>query len=128
MKLKRFNPDNASLIRPGKCTIRFASQGQVTLSKTLVDKMNLKPGDKLELANDEESPEKRDWYLIKSDKGFSLRMYKSEKHLCFNCSAITTTLFKKYGKGKTAVGFLVASIPQVINGEQYFSILTSSAY
>lgn len=128
MKLKRFNPDNSRTAKPGKQTIRFAKQGQITLSKTLVERMDLKPGDKVEMVNDEESPEKRDWYVTKAKDGFSLRKYKNEHHLCFNCSSISEIMVNKFSKGKASVGFLVASEPEVIEGEQFFAILASSAY
>ncbi len=127
MKIKRFNIENTKCVKIGKPTIRFAKQGQITLSTEAVRKMNIKPGDKIEFIQDEEKP--KDWYLKKSKIGFSTRKYSGSDALICNASTICRLFMISVEKeGALSVGCFVATVPTSIEGEEMYAILTKSIF
>lgn len=128
MKLKRFNPNTVHSVRLGKSTIRFHKGGNISLSPTLVNALGLKQGDKIEIVCDEDSRDKRDWYLRKSNDGFSLRSWKHTNMLWFCNASLGRMMAKQFAAGRVSAGFLVATIPTEVEGVNYYAILTGSAH
>ena len=128
MKLKSFNPGNTRTIRMGKPTIRFAKQGQILLSSTLVQKIGLTENDSIEFIQDEENL--GDWYLVKAkpEQGFQLRSYKKSNGLLANSAGMVLSFLESIGKKNAkSVGCLVATEPTEVEGLELYAIITSSA-
>jgi hypothetical protein len=88
--------------------------------------MTLKITDKVEIVCDEDSREKRDWFICKSPEGFQLRSYKRDDNLCFNNSELSRSIVKQFAPGKMSIGFVVATTPTIFDGVDYYAILTGS--
>lgn len=79
MKLKLFNTETICSYskREEIRRIRFNSRGLIYISGGVAELINLKKGDRLSLAQDEERP--NDWYLFKSHNGFLVGRVKNAK-------------------------------------------------
>lgn len=126
MKLKTFNHETLKTVRGGKATIRFTRQGGITISGKAAEKLNLSDGSKIEFCQSQEDP--RDWYIHKttSESGFEIRKSKAGICLMFNSSKLTAKFFESIETLHKSVGFIVSGMPEVINGENYYYILTGN--
>lgn len=93
MQLKIYNAENAS--RKSSSTTPFISLpkngGLIYLSKATVELIKLKDGDKICIAQDPQNV--LDWYIYKSEDGFSLRPSgEDSSRLAFNSSLVSEDL------------------------------------
>lgn len=95
MKLIIFNQTNSKSQKSGEPSIGFGRNGQVRLNKFAVALLDAKAEMKLEIAQDEDTPE--DWYIKVSESGdgFILRE-KIEGELVFNSSTVTKRFLKTF--------------------------------
>lgn len=120
MKLKIYNPDNAGAAgRSAKPNIAFSANGLIAFNKAAVQALNLKEGDLVEFAEDEEND--GDWYFkIVPEGGFSLKAYKDDGRLCFNSSKIVMFITEPLGLTKA-----LCPIAKEATDQGYYAILTA---
>jgi|GEM_PF-919506 hypothetical protein len=128
MKLKLFTPETCGHSYTGKCTLNVNyGSGVFTFSKTAVQQLKLKPGMYCIILQDEASP--KDWYLkLDKKQGFQLRTANKGESiaLLFNNSYTAREIAKSIGITGNAT-YLIAAEPLVVDKEQLWPIITSSA-
>jgi bifunctional DNA-binding transcriptional regulator/antitoxin component of YhaV-PrlF toxin-antitoxin module len=123
MKLKTFNTlMSARNLRTAKVTV--SKTGLISLNAAAAETVGLKPGDKLEIVQDEDSP--KDWYIKakSSEDGFEVRDYKNGA-VAFNSVPLTQTIRQSLAK-EGSLFIPVALEPVDLEGDKYFSLLTSA--
>ncbi len=97
-----------------------AESGACYLSGSVVNLCGLKAGDRVILAS---SKDGKSWFLAKtdSDAGFPLHVKSSSHSLCFNSVAAA----RRISPSSATSCFLVSKDPQVIDGIEYYPIITS---
>jgi hypothetical protein len=129
MKLIHFDSETASGSRMASTepSIRFHQSGIITISAAAAEKIKLKEGDKVSIAQDEDSPD--DWYLITKDKkGFATRIYKGSNGLAFNNAYIAKSLINFLELKTKSVSFKLATEPAADNGGgKLYAILLATA-
>jgi hypothetical protein len=83
----------------------------------------LKPGDKIEIIQDEDNPE--DWYFAKTESGFKTQRYSSTKGVMFNKKILAEKLLKSLGRSETT-SFPIGAEPKMVEGLEVWSIITAS--
>lgn len=103
MKLKIYNPENAGQSgKSSKPSIAFSKNGLISFNKAAVAELNLKPGDQVELAEDEEN--EGDWYFkIVMGGGFVLKEYKQDGRLNFNSAKLVLCITEPLGVEKALI-------------------------
>lgn len=126
MKLTYFTPENSGFSRSGgKPLIGFSNSGLISLTGPLVEALELKVTDKIVFVQDEDRP--KDWYIVKVQDGFPLRILKESKALAAQCSVISKKIVMQFaGTGKKSIRFQVATSPEVIEGVSHWAILSSA--
>lgn len=110
--------DNHSNI--AKCS--FNKRGAFILNRAAVQKLNLKPGDKISIA--QEKNELRNCYIYKDSNGFELRVHKSSKQLLFSNKATLVETLESVGYDTSVTHcFLISSTPTVFNKVPHYGIL-----
>lgn len=124
MKLKTFNLSTLSQVSTGRSTIRFTRQGTVTISGKAAEIMELAEGDKIEFCQSME--DHRDWYIHKTlrEDGFILRKFKDGLGLMFSSSKLSAMVLDSVDATDKSVGFVVSGTPEVLDGENYYFIIT----
>ena len=126
MKLVIYNRENCRVMseeRVGKKSIRFSRDtGSIYLSTKLTKDLNIKSGDRLELANDESNA--KEWYLRKTteEQGFPLQINKSGSRIIskFVCKTVLNTV-----KIKESATFLVSKEPVKTEQGTFYKIILS---
>ncbi len=129
MKLITFNAESLpKTIGAGNKTARvsFGKAGTIHFNGPATTRMELKPGDKITLAQDEEHPE--NWYFFLDPQGYELRGSSDKKGCLFNHAVLCDTLRDAVGlKKNTTNGFLIAGEPTIVKGDKnktkYWGIL-----
>ncbi len=127
MKLKSFNAENSASLRTGSATVNINhGSGVLTLSRVAVLELGLKAGDSIELHQDESSP--KDWYISKSENGFTLREKAKEANgmLMFNNTTVAREILSSLNIDGNA-SMLIATEATSLDGVELFAILTKSA-
>lgn len=116
MKLNHFNKANMSHQRPKESTVRFGRKSANVISDEAAEAIGLGKGMKVSFVQDEENPE--DWYmLIDIENGFELRQGKNDKHLSFNCAALSNTFLDAVGlENAHSATFKLITEPNIIEG------------
>lgn len=138
MKLIVYDLPTCEQLQPNKKgqskrAIAFSAvTGVVSFHANLCEQIKLQEGMRVIFVHDEDKP--KDWYfmLTEDERGFSLRdRYKSRKDktvkrltLFFLNKTIVGILQKSLGFKKCAT-YLVAKEPTVIDGHEYYRILTN---
>jgi len=130
MKLKKFNQQNRL---PGfrgntRASVRFFKAGMITFTASALKRLGLAHGHYVEIAQDEDNPE--DWFIMHSTElsGFMLRDGGKSGNAIFNNAHIGRLFVNQFGPDKNSVACLLATGPVTIEGEEYWPIITSSAY
>ncbi len=76
----------------GKASVGFNKAGTINLNEKACERLELKTGDKIAIAQDEESPE--NWYIFKHEEGFDVRATSDKKGFVFNHSSLCKEIFK----------------------------------
>jgi hypothetical protein len=118
MKLKKFNRKDCSGRMPGQPQIRINHAGMIMLNKRFVEKANLKPGDKVNIYQDEDKP--TDWYLKSTDEDQGVQMRDYKGGLVFNASVIARRIMESVNITEKSVVFKMGTEPE--NG--YYAIIT----
>lgn len=130
MKLKYFSeqtfPKMGGGTRSTTPKVNFSKAGVIEFNKPAVELLELKPGDKVTIAQDEEDA--ANWYVFKDKNGFEIRSKEFEKHgkLAFNHRALTIEISKACDVNPDeSQNFLVAGKPTTINGDKtkYWGLL-----
>ncbi len=130
MKLQIFNAENSLHIRKKETKamvgISFKT-GLITLNPPAVNALNLKKGDLIAMAYDEDS---NDWLLFKDAKGFDLRFANGKKDttsLVFNCSKIANSIMEQLENPSIRSGKMQLAIePVQVDGINYYTVIFSS--
>lgn len=124
MKLKTFNLTTLNALSTGRSKIRFTRQGTVTISGKAAEIMHLAEGDKIEFCQSME--DHRDWYIHKTlrEDGFILRKFKDGLGLLFRSSKLSAMVLDSVDATDKSVGFVVSGTPEVLDGENYYFIIT----
>lgn len=126
MKLIKFDMTNSSSKRINKCFIRFIANGVISISRGFVEIAELKAGDKISVAQDEDDPQA--WFLIFGDiNGFPCREQKGGV-VEFSSSFTVKQLMESFSINAKSVSFDLAS-QKIENddGLEMYAILTATA-
>lgn len=125
MKLQIYNKANSSLVRePNAPTVRVAvKNGLFTLNGTATALLGLKDKDGVIISADTDRP--KDWYIAKvnAPEGFVGRLKDDKKSFNVNCVKATTAMAKSVGIN-TACSFTIAPKPTLVDGVEWYAILT----
>lgn len=123
MKLIIYNIENSKANRPGERLCRVnRGTGVFTFSGELVKCMELKTGDRVIVANDQE--DKKGWYICKTNSEDGFVVTGKDKALLIRNSFVAGLLLGSIKVEKSA-SFLVAKEPVVIEGEKYYQLITT---
>ena len=124
MKLKTFNLTTLNSLSTRRATIRFTRSGTVSISGKAAEKMDLAEGDKIEFCQSMEDT--RDWYIHKTPRedGFYVRKMKGGLGLMFSSSKLSAMVLDSVDATDKSVGFVVSGTPEVLDGENYYFIIT----
>ena len=123
MKLIIYNIENSKANRPGERLCRVnRGTGVFTFSGELVKCMELKTGDRVIVANDQE--DKKGWYICKTNNEGGFVVTGKDKALLIRNSFVAGLLLGSIKVEKSA-SFLVAKEPVVIEGEKYYQLITT---
>lgn len=123
MKLIIYNIENSKISRPGERICRVnRGTGVFTFSGELAKCMELKTGDRVIVANDQE--DKKGWYICKTNSEGGFVVTGKDKALLIRNSLVAGLLLGSIKVEKSA-GFLVAKEPVVIEGEKYYQLITT---
>lgn len=128
MKLVVYNKMNALPLgqKSKERTIRFnQSNGVIYISRFLAKEMELKDGDKIIFANDEES--KKDWFIGKTNDEYGFVLHSSKAGVRVQSKFICNSVLNATKTDCNAT-FLVAKEATEYNGNKFFKIITSSPF
>lgn len=123
MKLIIYNIENARSGNNGERTFRINKEtGLITLSREAARQYNLKEGDRIMFANDEEN--KKSWFFCKTtdEAGFLLKNNKGVFQ--FRNTFVADMLLSSLKIGKSAV-FFIEKEPENMGGTDYYQLITS---
>jgi len=124
MKLRTFNAENSQQYKKGECTINVTRAGSFTLSKDLCEAMGIKAGDKIAVHQDELEP--TNWYLSKSDDGFTVHDGgRGDATNSFNNARSAKEILMSIDNHDNSVSFYVARKAEKIGKIDYHAIMTS---
>lgn len=112
-------------------TIIFSRRGAITLSRELINRLNLKDGDKVSFYQSDD--DSRDWYVIPHDEdGFNIkenRSYKSEGSARLNSIRVTELILTSISVHELfkSVSCRVITKPEIIEGQTMYPIITLAA-
>lgn len=130
MKLAHFNaetlPRQIGGGTPKQPRVSFNKAGTIMFNGAASSLLELKPGDKITLAQDEEDT--ANWYFFKHEKGFKLRDGYDKKGCLFNHSVMVKKVISSFKlKEDQTYSFLIAGQPTMIKGDKtkYWGILVT---
>ena len=131
MKLKFFSeqtkPQDGSRERSSVPKIYITKRGVINFNKSSSQLMEIKPGNKITLAQDEEHP--NEWYFFKDDlHGFFLKLGYNKQGCIFSHSSLVRELLESVGKPLDKnYSFLIAGQPTMMKNDKtkYWCILIS---
>lgn len=123
MKLIIYNIENSKATRSGERLCRVNRQtGVFTFSGEMAKCLELKAGDHIIVANDQE--DKKGWYICKTNNEGGFIVTGKEKMLLIRNSFVAGLLLNSLKIEKSA-SFLVAKEPIEIEGDKYYQLLTT---
>jgi len=125
-RFRKFNPTTLPPRRQlGLPIIGISKQGNFRLTKTLVELLKLKDGDRVSLLQDTAEP--LDWYIMKDPEGFPLRAKDSEGGMAFSNQQLRQSLLQTIDADALSGSIRVATEPTDLgDGLQAYAILTKS--
>ena len=96
--------------------------GVITFSGEMVKCLELKTGDRIIVANDQE--DKKGWYICKTNSEAGFVVTGKDKALLIRNSFVAGLLLSSVKIEKSA-SFLVAKEPVEIEGEKYYQLITT---
>lgn len=123
MKLIIYNIENSKADRSGERLCRVNRKtGVITFSGEMVKCLELKTGDRIIVANDQE--DKKGWYICKTNSEAGFVVTGKDKALLIRNSFVAGLLLSSVKIEKSA-SFLVAKEPVEIEGEKYYQLITT---
>lgn len=123
MKLIIYNIENSKADRIGERLCRVNRKtGVISFSGELVKCLDLKAGDRIIVAADQE--DKKGWYISKTDSETGFIVTGKDKTLLIRNSFVAGLLLSSMKIEKSA-SFLVAKEPVEIEGEKYYQLITT---
>lgn len=123
MKLIIYNIENSKVDRSGERLCRVNRKtGVISFSGELVKCLELKAGDRVQLANDEEN--KKNWFICKTDSEAGFIVTGKDKTLLIRNSFVAGLLLNSLKIEKSA-SFLVAKEPEKVEGSEYYQLVTT---
>lgn len=123
MKLIIYNIENSKADRTGERLCRVNRKaGVITFSGEMVKCLDLKAGDRVIVAADQE--DKKGWYISKTENEAGFIVTGKDKTLLFHNSFVAGLLLSSMKIEKSA-SFLVAKEPVEIEGEKYYQLITT---
>lgn len=126
MNLIIYSPDTLTQQPQGNPFLTISPKGNFTLSRRACELLNLKPGSKLSLAQDKDSP--KDWYLLpNATEGYIVRGKKATgENLTFTAIRLAATIYKSWNVVPDTVRLPVVAEPQEVNGQQVYTLITAA--
>lgn len=124
-KLKIYDVNNTPKTNVrGKAFIHITKNGIFTFNKPMVEKLGLKIGDSLRIANDEANP--KDWYLLLGEHpdGFKVRK-KTADTVLFNAAGIADLIFKSLKTTPKPGRILIGAEPVEVDKLKVWPLITS---
>lgn len=123
MKLIIYNIENSKVDRSGERLCRVNRKtGVISFSGELAKCLELKAGDRVQLANDEEN--KKNWFICKTDSEAGFIVTGKDKTLLIRNSFVAGLLLNSLKIEKSA-SFLVAKEPEKVEGSEYYQLVTT---
>lgn len=123
MKLIIYNIENSKTDRSGERLCRVNRKtGVITFSSEMVKCLELKAGDRILVANDQE--DKKGWYICKTDNEAGFIVTGKDKTLLIRNTFVAGLLLSSVKIEKSA-SFLVAKEPVQNEGENYYQLMTT---
>lgn len=123
MKLIIYNVENSKTDRSGERLCRVNRKtGVITFSSEMVKCLELKAGDRILVANDQE--DKKGWYICKTDNEAGFIVTGKDKTLLIRNTFVAGLLLNSVKIEKSA-SFLVAKEPVQNEGENYYQLMTT---
>lgn len=123
MKLIIYNIENSKADRNGERLCRVNRKtGVISFSGELVKCLDLKAGDRIIVAADQE--DKKGWYISKTENEAGFIVTGKDKTLLIRNSFVAGLLLSSMKIEKSA-SFLVAKEPVEIEGEKYYQLITT---
>lgn len=123
MKLIIYNVENSKTDRSGERLCRVNRKtGVITFSSEMVKCLELKAGDRILVANDQE--DKKGWYICKTDNEAGFIVTGKDKTLLIRNTFVAGLLLSSVKIEKSA-SFLVAKEPVQNEGENYYQLMTT---
>lgn len=117
MALVKYDTTNVDNTKRGAATVRIHQKGVFSFSDGAVRMLGYEPGTKIEFLHDEESG---DWYVIKGENGFDLRLQSDKsKVLLANCAAIAQKILSATPNEPKSALYKISNEPQEIEGEDH---------
>lgn len=123
MKLIIYNIENSKTDRSGERLCRVNRKtGVITFSSEMVKCLELKAGDRILVANDQE--DKKGWYICKTANEAGFIVTGKDKTLLIRNTFVAGLLLNSVKIEKSA-SFLVAKEPVQNEGENYYQLMTT---
>ena len=123
MKLIIYNIENSKADRTGERLCRVNRKtGVISFSGEMVKCLELKAGDRVQLANDEEN--KKNWFICKTDSEAGFPITGKDKTLLIRNSFVAGLLLSSVKIEKSA-SFLIANDAEEIDGVKYYQLITT---
>jgi hypothetical protein len=124
MKIRRFNKKSLKKKGNGEPVLSVSSGGQINMTRSLVEMLGFKQGQKIEILQDEE--QKCAFFLVinQTSDGYTPRQNTSGS-FTFNSVALAEQFKEKAGDFKRSVRYLVSKNSIDHNGEELWPIITS---
>lgn len=128
MKLTVFNEENFPKQQGnhrGTPAVRFGKMCAISLNGSATEIMELKEGDRLSMAQDEDDP--ANWFLFKDVNGFEVRLHTDKKTMQFNHRKLSDAIKECFGLDKDGSHrFLIGGQPTIMGKVKYFGLLITA--
>ena len=125
MKLKEFNKDNSASLKKSDVAVSFnRKSGVICFTKGSVEFFDLKEGDEIIVAQDEET--KKDWYFAKKKGGFVLRSDSANQRLKFNNTRTVLAILGSLDSELVLFKCYIGTEPIMVGKIDYYPIITLS--
>lgn len=122
MELIIYDTQNSGAMNDVKRTVHIdAKNGTFYFTSATVNSCGLKKGDRIILASDKDN---KAWFFAKTDSSTGFILYADKDHYSA-LKIYSTTMARKISPSQRYSCFLISKDPQVINGVEYYSIITS---
>ncbi len=125
MKLEFFTPDNFETPKKAALPTFTVTKGNLMkFNDKLIDLLDLKEGDKVVLAQDQEHP--GEWYVSKNaETGFTLKEAPgTDPSLTINCAGLAKLFREAYPKAKVPMRVPVSPTASAVGEVNFYALLT----